>query len=128
MIQINATTHTTGGLTVNTGSLLDVNPHVLTRIENGLTKYNVAYDVTIYKDMAGYQAGQVLVKSTMKEYNVAHVENNVDIQGLNAQPDFVNALLRFLQTAIENGEAGYSGVGAGKTALVYPPIVKLILI
>lgn len=119
MIQVNATTHTKGGVTVNTGSLLDVRPHFLTRVIDGLTKYDIAFDVTIYKNMADYQAQKVLVRDYMDEYLIGYKAEDVNIQLLTSVTD----MLDLLRTHIENGDAEHSGVGVGNTVVVYPPIV-----
>ena len=120
MIQVNATTHSKGGVTIATGSLLNVTPHFMDYVDgNGLTKYNISFDVAIYKNMASYLSGTILLKDSIDEYNIGYTVNDVDIQALTSIDD----LLALLQTHIENGDATYTGVGAGNTAIVYPAVV-----
>lgn len=113
MIQVNATTHTKGGVTISTGSVLDVTPHFITRrnATNTACEYDVAFDVAIYKNLAEYESGKpVLVKDYMVEYNIGFTAKNVDIQSLTSVTD----LLSLLKTHIEEG------VGVGNTEIVYP--------
>jgi len=120
MIQINVATTTRGGLPIPSGSLLNVKPKFIDYVdENGLTKYDITYDVDIYEDMAEYQAKKILVRDYVVNYDIAYVAKDVNIQLL----DSVSALLDIYKTVIENGSEGYPGVGVGNTALVYPPTV-----
>lgn len=123
MIQVNTTLNTKGGLTIGTGSLVNVTPHIIDYVDvNGLTKYDITYDTKIYKDMAAYLSGTVLVQDEMKEFNVGYIESNVDIQGLNPSANFVDTILGFLQTHIEQGDYNYIGTGTSSTLIVYPSI------
>jgi len=124
MIQVNTTTHTKGGVTISTGSVLNVRPHFLPeRIVEGLTKYDISFDVTIYKNMNEYLAQRTLVRDYMQEYAIDFVVRDVDVQALTS----VSSLLALLQSHIENGGSfngvDYSGVGVGNTTIVYPPTV-----
>ena len=124
MIQINATTHTKSGLTISTGSVLDVKPHFLDprKVYNeGVFEriiYPISFDVKIYKNLDTYKTenSQPIFIGEMVEYNIAYLDSDVDIESLTS----VNSLLQLLADAIENGSDGYAGVGAGKTEIVYP--------
>ena len=127
MIQVNATTHTqdslgNSGITVPTGSLLNVTPHFSDYIVDvqgvPTTKYDVSFDVALYKNMAAYDTGAILTNSVMFEYNISFTAKDVDIQALAS----VSAVLQLLADHIENGDANYPGVGVGNTAIVYPTV------
>lgn len=122
MIQINATTHTKSGLTISTGSVLDVNPHFLSRksYTDGVFSeiiYSVSFDVKIYKNLETYKEenSMPIFSGEMVEYNVGYTDSPVDIQALTS----VDSLLQLLADAIENGSGDYPGVGTGKTEIVY---------
>ncbi len=121
MIQVNATTHTKRGVTISIGSILCITPHFLEpRRNEELTavEYDMSFDVKIYKNLADYEAGKdVLINDSILEYNIGFTAINVDIAALTS----VNDLLQILANHIENGDGGeYAGVGAGKTAIVFP--------
>jgi hypothetical protein len=123
MIQINATTHTKSGLTISTGSVLDVNPHFLSRksyVEGGFSEiiYSVSFDLKIYKNLETYKEenSMPIFSGEMVEYNVGYTDSPIDIQALTSVDD----LLGLLATHIENGDENFSGVGVGKTEIVYP--------
>jgi len=119
MIQVNATTHSKGGVTIATGSLLNVNPHFRDYIDAaGLTKYDIDFDVDIYKNMTSYLENKILLRDTIDEYNVGYTVKDVNIQALTSISD----LLALLQSHIENGDSAYPGVGVGKTAIVFPTV------
>ena len=125
MIQINATTHTDSGITISTGSVLDVYPtfQLPKKVydEEGNFEsitYSISYAVRLFKDLATYKKENSipLFVGQMLEYNVSYIDNDVDIQGLTD----INSILEILVNHIENGNDQYSGVGVGKTAIVYP--------
>jgi len=125
MIQINSTIHTKGGLTINTGSILDVTPHHIKPVkvydesdEYEKTVYPMTFDVEIYKDLDTYKTkgSTVVVSEPIKEFNIGHSEPDVDIKSLTS----VDGLLQILVNHIENGDENFSGVGIGKTEIVYP--------
>jgi len=123
MIQINATTHTKSGLTISTGSVLDVNPHFLSQksYTDGVFSeiiYSVCFDVKIYKNLETYKEenSMPIFSGEMVEYNVGYTDSPIDIQALTSVDD----LLGLLATHIENGDEYFSGVGVGKTEIVYP--------
>jgi len=124
MIQINATTHTKSGLTISTGSTLCVKPHFLdpvkVYIDDVFDKvvYPISFDVEIYKNLDTYkEEGSVpIFKGEMVEYNIAYLNSDVDIQSLTS----VDGLLSLLASHIENGDENFSGVGTGKTEIIYP--------
>ena len=124
MIQINATLHTKGGVTISTGSVIDVKPHFITPrkiyVDGVFDKvlYDITYDAFIYKNMAEYKKenSKVLVSDRLEEFNIGYHAQDVDIQSLTS----MNGLLDILRNHIENGNEEYPGVGAGKTVIVYP--------
>ena len=124
MIQINATTHTKSGLTISTGSILCVKPHFLNPVKvyiDGVFNkvvYPISFDVEIYKNLDTYkEEGSVpIFIGEMVEYNIAHLDSDVDIQSLTS----VDGLLGLLANHIENGDENFSGVGTGKTEIIYP--------
>jgi hypothetical protein len=125
MIQINATTHTKSGLTISTGSILDVKPHFLDTIKvydsNGDFEkriYPISFDVKIYKNLETYKEENSIpiFSGEMVEYNVGYLNSDVDIESLTS----VDGLLGLLATHIENGDENFSGVGEGNTEIVYP--------
>ena len=125
MIQINATTHTTSGITVSTGSVLDVYPtfQLPKKVYDAEGNYEsitypVSFAVRLFKNLATYKEENSvpLFVGQMLEYNVSYIDNDVDIQGLTN----VDSILEILVNHIENGNEQYSGVGVGNTAIVYP--------
>lgn len=122
MIQINVATNTrdengNSGLPVLTGVLLNITPHFRDRVdEDGATIYSVSFDAVVFKDMASYEANDVLINSDMFEYPVGHTIDNVDVQAFTSIDD----VLDLYRAVIENGSGEYAGVGSGNTALVYP--------
>ena len=102
MIQINATTHTDSGITISTGSVLDVYP-------------TFQLPKKVYDAEGNYESIPLFV-GQMLEYNVSYIDNDVDIQGLTN----VDSILNILVSHIENGNDVYEGVGVGNTAIVYP--------
>ena len=121
MIQVNVITNTrdTNGnsaLPVSTGVLLNITPSFKDRVEEGLTIYSVYFDAKVYKDMAAYNANDVLINSDMFEYPIGCRVDNIDIQALTS----IDSLLDLYRTIIENGVGTYSGVGVGNTSLIYP--------
>lgn len=118
MILINVETHTSNGLVIPTGSLLNVTPHFMDYVENGITKYNISFDVTIFKDMNAYLSNKILVRDTILEYNIGYTAKNVDIQTLSS----VSSLIGILKDHIENGDDIYPGIGIGNASIVFPPV------
>jgi len=133
MIQINELYHTTGGLEIAPGSVLDVRPNFVTptkvykknEVEDGENTftfekiiYPISFDLKIFKSLEFYkeQGSQPLNTGRLQEFDVALLIDDVNIQDLTS----VNSLLELLVNHIENGGDGYSGVGAGKTEIVYP--------
>lgn len=124
MIQINATLHTKGGVTISTGSVLDVKPHFITpkKVYVGgvfdRVVYDITYDVFLYKNITEYKKENsvVLTDKPLEEFNIGYHAIDVDIQSLTS----VNGLLDILRNHIENGDEVYSGIGTGKTEIIYP--------
>lgn len=119
MIKINATTHTKGGVTISTGSILNVKPHFSERFTDDSIEYDVAFDVTIYKNMDSYKSSKgkaILVRDEMLEYNIGFTAVNVPLLSL----DSISAILDILREHIENGDANFPGVGQGNTEVVFP--------
>ena len=125
MIQINATTHTDSGITISTGSVLDVYPtfQLPKKVydEEGNFEsitYPIYFAIRLFKDLATYKEENSvpLFVGQMLEYNVSYIDNDVDIQGLTN----VDSILNILVSHIENGNDVYEGVGVGNTAIVYP--------
>ena len=127
MIKINAITNTkdsngNSALALPTGVLLNITPYPRDRVEDvdgtPTTIYSVSFDVALYKDMAAYDANDVLINSDMFEYPIGHTVDNVDIQALTSISD----LLALYQDVVENGTGDFPGVGSGNTELVYPTV------
>lgn len=127
MIKINATLHTKGGLTISTGSVINVTPHFITPIKtydendvfNGI-KYPVSFDVEIYKNIEDYKIkGNIpATKESIKEFNKAYHDPEVDLISLTS----VDGLLSVLIAHIENGDDEYPGIGVGNCEIVYPTV------
>ena len=125
MIQINATTTTESGLTIATGSVLDVYPtfQLPKKVYDdegnyASITYPMSFAVRLFKDLTTYKEENSvpLFVGRILEYNVSYIDNDVDIQGLTN----VDSILNILVNHIENGNAQYSGVGVGNTSIVYP--------
>lgn len=128
MIQVNSTLHTLNGFTIATGAVLDVHPFIkATRVydENGVyqgVRYDLAYNVDIWKSLADYQkdsdgkGNTKLYSGEIEEFNTSFIVENVGLLDM-TNPD---QLLLPLQSHIENGDSQYSGVGVGRTAIIYP--------
>ena len=131
MIKINVATNTrdtngNAGLPVASGILLNINPHFSDRVEMigevPTTIYSVSFDAVPYKDMAAYNAKDVLINSDMFEYPIGYTVDSYNPQALTSIDD----LLDIYRTAIENGavtnRGSYAGVGVGNTELIYPTV------
>jgi hypothetical protein len=123
MIRINATIHTDlngkNGLTIATGSVLEVKPHFQSTRNEDFTAviHDIYFDVVIYKSLASYEAGEpAVVNSAIREFNVGYVEKNYDIQLITSP----TALQEVLVSHIENGDDTYSGIGVGNAEVIYP--------
>lgn len=124
MIQINSTLHTPGGVTISTGSVVDVKPFFIEPqkiyVDDVFDKlrYDISFDISIYKNLTEYKrkGSIVLLRDPIEEFNIAFYAMDVDIKALTS----VDGLLTLLQSHIENGDDKYPGVGSGKTSIVYP--------
>jgi hypothetical protein len=120
MIQINATTHTKGGLTIPTGAVLDVTAIPSSKrvaTESGFeVQYGLYYSVEIFKSLAGYEANDLPIGTEhIEEYDRKYFASDVDLLSLD-----VTGVLNILKDYIENGGGDYPGVGTGNCAIVYP--------
>jgi len=127
MIQTNVVTNTKGGAIIPSGALLNIRPTFVDRLEDVfdedgektgvVTKYDIQFDVDIYESMNEYEEGDTYTKDYVDQYNIGFLAVDVNIQAL----DSISSMLAIYQNHIENGDGGqYSGIGSGKTAIVFP--------
>jgi hypothetical protein len=120
MIQINVATTSKGGAQVGAGSVLNINVTIITRKEvvNGVVevKYDVGFDSNIYENFAKWRSevnSEVIVRGEMVEYPVSKYIQDVPLASLTA-----TALQEMYKDVIENGGAGYPGIGVGNATII----------
>jgi len=130
MIKINSKLTTPDGGTIIEGSVIDVTPHFVSSVIDVFdvdgnvigqrVKHDCMFDVNVYRNMIAYESKTPRIKTTFLEFNIGYVENDIDIVALNANVGSLDIMFGWLQSHIENGAEGYTGIGASNTTIVYP--------
>lgn len=120
MIKINVQTTSKGGAIIPSGSVLNINVHIVTRKElvddEMVVKYDVGFDSNVYENFTKWRSevnADVITRGEINQYPVSYYAIDVPLASLSA-----SALQELYKDIIENGVGEYPGVGVGNAEII----------